>query len=222
MKAKCFLLSAFIMPMIVANTHAGDYRRVPVTDATDLAAMGFPADTENVFRIERESPEPPEAVRAGIGADPRAYGQDWSLLMGTEFIGTDDRFLRTPTGYPAELVCQTGATESRARARVSLRHDRQLWYLDVWAYDGSAATDLAVRLFENCSPMYAAGSPLVTEIASMSTTGNPGYTLLSTTLPGVYPDVQQCSYYLEANFGAGCPASGYDLRLSGARVVWRD
>lgn len=221
MKPAHLFLSIVVAASSSFAAFAQDYRRVSITDAAELATMGFPADAENVFRIEYEQPADSEAAR-GIGADPRAVGQNWSLIMGTEFTSIDNRFSRLPTGYPAELICQTGSAERRARARVPLEFDRQLGFLDVWAYDASPTTDLTVRLWESCSPGFVSGSPVVTQLGTLTTSGSAGYIATYIGLPAIYPDTVQCSYYVEADFGVDCPASGVDLRLSAVRVIWRN
>ena len=220
MKSACVFSFIVVAAMSSIAADAQDYRRVPVTDAAELAALGMSEDAENIFRIEYEQPADLKVLRGNIGADPRAIGQNWSLIMGTEFTGIDNRFSRIPTGYPAELICQTGSAERRARARVPLEFDRRLTFLDIWAYDGSATADLTVRLWESCSPGFESGSPLITQIGTLTTSGSAGHVATWIGLPGIYPDTVQCSYYAEADFGDGCPASGFDLRLSAVRVIW--
>jgi hypothetical protein len=152
-------------------------------------------------------------------AMPIGQAQTSWLVMGSEFVGRTSAFVPSRNGFGAELACTSGSVESRARGRLALPDGVVLNAIDIWRYDVSVTESLEVSLWQHCLPSAALGSAQATLLFSVTPQPSaPGYAASSTAL-SIPIDGLQCSYYVEADFGAGC-AAGQDLRLLGVRVHW--
>lgn len=189
------------------------WRRVPLTDAAERAALGILDPARAVFAWQGPATPPRDAGIVPIGRDQASV-----LVMGSEFVGISASFVAGRTGFAEELFCPASSLESRARARVPLPSDRRLRFIDVWGFDSSATRDLQVRLQEFCLPLGEASEGELTLVSTVTSSGAPGYFHLRFILPPVWPATAACSWFLQVDF-AGCQA-GDALRLSGARVLW--
>jgi hypothetical protein len=152
-------------------------------------------------------------------AMPIAQAQTSWLVMGAEFVGRTSAFVPSRNGFGAELACTIGSTESRARGRLALPDGAVLNAIDIWRYDVSATQSLNVALWQHCLPSGAVGSAQATLLFNVIPQPSaPGYAA-SSSATSIPIDGLQCSYYVEADFGANCTA-GQDLRLLGVRVHW--
>lgn len=192
---------------------AGEWRRVPVTDPAERAALGL-ADVATPLFAWRGMPAPPKDA----GIVPVAPGQGSIMTMGSEFVGISAEFEPGRTGFVEELFCPASSLESRARARLPLPSDRRLRFLDVWGHDSAANVNLEVRLFEFCLPLGEASEGELTLVATHTSPGASGYYNQRLILPPVWATTAACSWYLELAFPS-CSA-GNALRLGGARVLW--
>jgi hypothetical protein len=177
------------------------------------AADGQPASMRNAAPSERVG-------NKGL-AMPIGQAQTSWLVMGSEFVGRTSGFVPSRNGFGAELACTIGSTERRARGRLALPDGVVLNAIDIWRYDMSASQDLLLTLSQHCLPSGSAGAAQAEDLlVLLPPPAAPGYAATSTAL--VFPiaiDGLQCSYYVEADFGANC-AAGQDLRLLGVRVHW--
>lgn len=189
------------------------WRRVPLTDAAERAALGITDPARPVFAWQGPAAAPQDA-----GIVPVGRNQASVLVMGAEFVGISASFVPGRTGFGEELFCPASSLESRARARLPLPSDRRLRFLDVWGFDSSATRDLQVRLQEFCLPLGEASEGELTLVSTATSFGAPGYFNLRFILPPVWPSTAACSWFLQVDF-AGCQ-EGNGLRLSGARVLW--
>lgn len=179
-----------------------------------LAADIGPADAAGPVA----APTPP---LADIVAVPVGPGQASWLAMGAEFVGSSSGFVPLRTGFAAELACAVGSGQSAAVARLPLPDGALIQGVDMWRYDASDLANLSVSLWQHCRPPDGAGNDSqLLIIASTPAVQPPGYASSTTSGSSIPVDALQCSYFIQINFGTGCPG-GPDLRLLGVRVRWR-
>lgn len=157
-------------------------------------------------------------------AMPLGPGQDSWLVMGSEFVGTRSTFIPLRTGFGAELACTIGSPTSIARAKLPLPDGVVLEALDLWRYIGPTLPTLGIKIQQHCLASDAADGNDPSTLASFFySTGAAGYDASTLTTTAHSVDALHCSYYLEVEFDVGGASGchGLDLRLLGARVVWR-
>jgi hypothetical protein len=162
---------------------------------------------------------PVAAVPDGV-AMPIGAGQDAWLTMGSEFVGLSSGFVPFRNGFAAELGCAAGSSEHRAIGRLALPDGVAISRVVVWRFDASDLANLNYSLWQHCLPPQGPDTLAPALVVGQTlATAPPGYARSSQTLGGHFVDALQCSYYIEVNFGQGCPAGG-DLRLLGVQVSW--
>lgn len=164
------------------------------------------------------APAPPWSEIVAVPVGP---GQDSWLAMGAEFVGFSNTFVPLRTGFGAELACAVGSSQPAAVARLPLPDGALILGFDVWRYDASELANLSVSLWQQCRPPNGIGADDRQLITSATPALQPpGYASSSHSGSAIPIDALQCSYFVQVNFGTGCPG-GVDLRLLGVRVRLR-
>jgi len=196
-----------------------------ITDPAELAARGFDPDGPPIQRLIIEPDTRPLAERLAerelIETSVDVGGGDvrWASVQATDFMLLGDEAAYTTQGN-FNFSCLAGApTNLFADAPIHFRDDRRLRFFDVWTHDSSASGDVEVLLYRVCQPAFTAAAPVVTELASRSSTGSGGNQFSFVSIPGmVHSQNSICSYWVRTRF-PNCTA-GIDLKVLKARVVW--
>lgn len=196
-------------------------RHYLVDEPGELAAHGFGTGVElwllrNPSMDTRPVAEQ-TAERDGLAlASPR--GERWFSVQATDF-----HMLTSDAGYNTlgELVLvRSGTSTLHAFASLDLPEDRQLRWLDVWAFDSISNQQLSVILLRYCPPLFAVGDTVVTELGRVTT----GFSFASgaffASAPLSEPESRvrnaSCSYGIQLSFSS--EGVGANLALLRARV----
>jgi hypothetical protein len=208
-----------------SQARAADGRpdRVPVTDPTELEAMGLPRDAKNVFKLVGADLQTSAAALEG---DQKYYGgsSGFSAAGARTFQGR-----RSVFGYDCAICSEdifntNPATENFAEAQLEVPNGAILEILRGWWQDTNATHDISIFLFETCVPFAGAGPNVQTTLASINSTGSAGDGSFGLALPaGTTANTTDCTYRVRARFGNGSLTGPGDatLRLYKARLQWR-
>lgn len=221
-------LTIVFMLVLGGPCRAEDPPFVWITDPAELEARGYGRNAPPVRRLipvedhrplaeriaEREAEERTRAAASDVGG--RAVR--WAAVQGTDF-----RFLNELATYNAanfEIYPLPSSPNRFADAPITLRDDRRIRFLDVWTTDFHPDHSVDVDLIETCHPSFGAGSPVITELATV-VGGNfsGGNRFDFVVVPGnVYVDNALCTYFIRARFSN--VAGDANVRLLKVRVVW--
>lgn len=196
-----------------------------ISDPAELAAKGFDPDGPPIQRLIIEPDDRPlierlaEREQIETSVDVGGGGVRWASVQATDFQLLGDEAAYTTQGN-FNFSCLTGSpTNMFADAPIHLRDDRRLRFFDVWTHDSTDPANVEVLLYRVCQPAFNAEAPVVTELASSTSSGNSGNQFSWLSIPGsVYSQNSTCSYWVRARFGS-CDA-GTNLRVYKARVIW--
>lgn len=184
-----------------------------------LAAAAAGAPAQAAQDGQGHAVVPSDAGPDGV-AMPIGVGQNAWLTMGSEFVGLSSGFVPFRNGFAAELGCAAGSNEHRAIGRLALPDGVAISRVVVWRFDASDLANLSYSLWQHCLPPQGPDTVAPALVVALTPATAPaGYARSSQSLAGHFVDALQCSYYIEVNFGQGCPAGG-DLRLLGVQVSW--
>ncbi len=192
--------------------------RVPVTDPTELVAMGFSPDATGVFVWA------PRAERPARIAEPESYGlgMDYATVSAFDFFGGDNGFLRGIFNSHA-VYCESGGDYSWAHAALDLPDGAAIQSIRFWGYDGSTANGMQAELYETCLPDDTAGPPVNTNVFTTGTlaSGDPGdFTYLWPVDPPLTVDMKSCYYNLKIRMSSNNLCQGEVLRIQKATIAF--
>ncbi len=194
---------------------------VPVIDPAALAAMGFPADATDVWRLLPDHP-------ADMAAPVRPLGGHEDDAASYSVTGDDFRMASSSVGYDTTgqgtLQCTAGAAPSLASAVVHVPSGHRLMFLDLWGYDASPK-DITAFLLATCMDESHTGNPSQTVLAQVRSQAaggpSPGRFFDRSTIPSYYANPARCGYSINLALGGGA-CEGSALSLYKARVVWQE
>ncbi|TVQ40945.1 MAG: hypothetical protein EA370_02985 [Wenzhouxiangella sp.] len=195
-----------------------------ITDPVELAELGFEPDGPGVQRLvhlpdERSLEEQLADRIARLPGDIGGASVRWASVQATDFQPLSDGGTYATMGNFI-YSCTQASANSFADAPIHLADSRRLAYFDVWTFDSSDTQDVNVDLNRVCQSDSAPFTPVVTLLATRSSSGSGGNQFSFVSIPGsVFTQNQSCSYWVRARFESGCDA-GNNLRVQKARVIW--
>lgn len=199
-----------------------------ITDPAELAARGFGENAPPIKRLlpveDSRSFEQQLADRQAAEATLKSWTDvggrtvRWAAVQGTDF-----KFLNELARYNTSNFFVHGLAGNPNRfadAPITLRDDRQIFFLDVWTNDTNAAQGVDVALYRTCHPSFSAGAPEITELAVVEGgTFSGGNRFAFVSVPGsVFVDNALCTYFVRARFSDF--DAGSTVQLQKVRVVW--
>lgn len=182
--------------------------------AAERAAMGVDA-TDTPVLVRKGA----IAIRGESPLDPAGGPGDHTLTRpGVTFNGRTSAFEFSTVG--ASLVC-TGSSEPFVTATLDLPDQVQITYVDTFGFDTSASKDLTTHLLSVCLPSFAAGTPVLTNLGSVSSGGgaNNFFTRLDLSAAPVTVDNYTCRYLARVRMAEGACA-GSRIMLDKVRVSY--
>ena len=156
-----------------------------------------PVETDPLIDMSYDVPDSMLAEELSPNAGP---SPDWVNLMSYDFLGLTSGF-KFGSWLQDGLVCMTGSSHNIVSARVHIPHKRKITYFRLWGYDNSTSGNLKATLWRNCLPDTAAGTPVMTSLATVSSTGAPGnFTTVSALSPALVVDAHVCTYWAAVEF----------------------
>lgn len=152
-----------------------------------------------------------------------ADDQRSTLVLGQEFYGLSSDFQFAQSELQADISCIAGSAESRAEAKLSLPDGALITAWQVWLSDQSADGDLEFDLMQRCRNEMDPGAVEVQTLGHLATSGTPGDTIESQSLPkSIEVDAAHCTYAIRADFDPGkTGCSEFNRRVYQARVDYR-
>ncbi len=199
-----------------------------ISDPAELAARGFGEDAAPIKRlipaVDNRSFEERLAERQAMddaiksSSEVGGRGVRWAAVQGTDFKFLNESALYNATNFWIHGVA--GTPNRFADAPITLRDDRQIFFLDVWSSDTNATQGVDVALYRTCHPSFSAGAPEVTELAVVEGgTFSGGNRFAFVSVPGsVFVDNALCTYFVRARFSDF--DAGSTVQLQKVRVVW--
>lgn len=197
------LAVGLLLAAAALTAQTGQAARVPVTDANELASLGFPREAGNVFRwAAPPAAERPAALR------PKET-ESWGPATG--FTTLTPMALRAEHNSglfrePERAYCPTGwggfGLAQEALAEIQLPEGVALDYLQMWAYDDEPTDGLTATLYEFCAGV-GFDPPTTTLVGELATLGSGGYTYDATPLYGYTVRNRDCGYSVRVRFIPG-------------------
>lgn len=182
--------------------------------AAERAAMGV--DAADMPLLVREGAI---ASRGEVALDPAGGSSAPTLTRsGIAFNGRTSAFAFSTVGN--SLVC-TGSSEPFATATLDLPDQAQIIYVDTFGFDTSTSKDLTTHLLSVCLPSFAAGTPVLTNLGSVSSGGgaNNFFTRLDLSAAPVTVDNYTCRYLARVRMAEG-GCAGSSIMLDKVRVTY--
>jgi hypothetical protein len=196
-----------------------------ITDPEELAPRGFDPDGPPIQRLIIEpDPRPFEEQVAERERNEIAGGTGNIEVTWASVQATDFQLLGDEAGYNTQgnfiFSCSPGSPSNMwADAAIPLPRNRRLRFFDVWTYDTSADHNVEVLLYRACQPIFSADPPVVTELASRTSSGSSGNQFSFVSIPGpIYTQTAACTYWVRARFSSCNDTTA--LRVQKARVIW--
>lgn len=156
----------------VAAGFAGGYdaatecEDIAVTDPDQLAEMGFARDADNVFEricdVQDDEDADDGRVASSGGFGP---SDNYSTWTGRRFQGRDGTYQKR-IDNDRGVYCFGGGTFSSetAEQEFQLPNGALITGVRWWAYDGTNADDVVLRIWRFCRPDFGAGNPVYTNL----------------------------------------------------------
>lgn len=182
--------------------------------------------TTGEWRVHSGSPETVHEIEvefdpmdAGIAGTVPTTG--WVSALGFELRGRTSAFDFASSSQLGSMWCVTGSAERFADVRLDIPDSARITFFRMWGFDGSAANDLAAFLFESCLPNLAAGQPVNTNLAQLTSAGASGDFTATTALAAPQPvtNTRLCTYWARVRYAPDC-AGGGTLILRKFRVQY--
>ena len=182
-------------------------------------AASLPDDHGGVHLLERLEVEQVDENGDAVRGGPSSVG--WVNVLGFELRGRTGPF-QFQTGDNTGALWCTGGTERFADARIELPHNAEIEFFRMWGFDNSTDHNLTAFLRQSCLPNLAAGAPVNTNLAEISSSGAPGtFTeTISLMLDPPVTNTRLCSYFVRVRFAPNC-ADGGQLTMRKLRVQYR-
>jgi hypothetical protein len=190
-------------------------RRIPITDPAELTAMGFAPDAKNVYRLVG----PPSNQAEWFGG-----ASGFTSALGVQLQGRMSDFAYICPVCAGEISNTNPATENFAEVQLDIPDGAVLEFVRTWSFDTNATHDISYFFFELCQPMFGAGTPTQTTLASLTSSGTPGDSSEVFVMPlNTFADSTSCVYRIRARFGnsPGVGPGDSTLRAQKMRVQWR-
>lgn len=197
-----------------------DSRLEPITDPTEIAALGIPANSEPVWRLvgpisgQARDLLAPEGGPSGINLSSTVSAEDFQPFRSTY------AYSEMPL---SQLTCPTGTGSGIFYAPIELPDDRELLYLDIWASDIDASDDIRAYLIQSCTTSDNPQTPINTVLGQIQYATSGGNYFQYVQIPdNTFTNTKRCAYTIVINLDvAANTCSGSDLIFYKARVEWR-
>ncbi len=193
--------------------------RIRVTDASQLEAMGFPADANNVYVHAGvfSKVRPPESATPSFGF---GAGSNYTSIAAKSFIGRQDIPTSVWEYNGGDAACCLNLSrkggENFADSEFNLPPGVALQSVRYWAHDANAAQDMSFLVFETCLPASSAGSNVYTLVTQGTTTGSAGFQSGLLAGAGFNVNNRDCTFTARLRFD-----DTVNLTFQKLRVEWR-
>jgi hypothetical protein len=204
----------------LVRAQAPPEERIPVTDPSELARLGFASDAKNVFIWSKAT-----RTRSAATAEPKTWGTHAGYTVKMGYNVQEYEHPTVLDHYLGATYCPAGIGgpgyyESVGYTRFEVPDGSKLGELDLWAYDTSNDHDLTVNLWEYCA-VPGIGDPTTTLIGTVETVGAIGRFYNFAALNGYHVNTRSCSYNAEVLFTPMQVACvGTQLQLQKLALSW--
>lgn len=203
--------------------------RVRITDTAELRSLGYPEDSDNIWKLVYPEPLPdrstfsPEQREATLQAERGSISQ-WRSYSGFEFHP-----LTETVSYakgPSFLVFN-GALVSLQDSAATFETQLQLpagvqWqWLDIFGHHNAGANrNLVVTVVSRCLGFLEAGNPTETVLATRTINDQGGDFVVSPSMGNLGIEASNCTYHVRAVFNTSTTAPGVQLQLVKVRAQY--
>lgn len=207
MNARLKHLMLFFLALWAASSAYADR---PATQA-EREAAGF--DDPSMVLMVRDTPA---AAPSGMRSPDGGASTDWQTRFGVDFTGRTSDIVY---GFaaPPSFGCDSG-TERFATTAFDLPNGAVINFVDIFGFDANASDNLISFFYSVCQS--APGTPITTELQSVSSSGSGGNFLVTMdfTASPITVDRYSCHYLLRVNLASSSSTCSTTIGIDKARV----
>lgn len=223
------LLLGVSAPAMAEDSLDAEPERVHITDPAELKALGYPEDSDNVWKLVHPEAPPdrttytPEQLAATRQAQRGSVNQ-WRSYSGFDFLPLTET---VSYGKGPSFLIQNGGLVSfedsaaTFEAQLQLPAGAQWQWLEIFGFhDAGANRALVVTAVSRCLGFLTPGNPTETVLATRTINDQGGNFVNSTGMGNLSIEASNCTYHVRTVFDTSTTAPGVQLQLVKVRAEY--